>query len=215
MRTQTDVVTTLDLLRHGTCEGGEIYRGSTDVLLSERGWQQMNEALAGECRHTDTPPWQHIVSSPLQRCRLFAQTKADEYALPLDIVDDFREMHFGDWEGQDIAHISEQHPEAVAAFYNNPAHVSPPNGESIAQLQARMLPALDQLLEQHRGKHLLLVQHGVTIRALIGWALNMDLNHVTRIDIPYAGISRINVYHHATENFPRLIFMNRSVYRSE
>ena len=25
----------IDLLRHGACEGGEIFRGSTDVALSE------------------------------------------------------------------------------------------------------------------------------------------------------------------------------------
>ncbi len=209
LRTQTEVVTTLDLLRHGACEGGDIYRGSTDVPLSELGWQQMHNALAAEVVDAERPPWDLIVSSPLQRCRLFAQAKADEYLLPMHIIDDFKEMHFGDWEGQEIKHISQQQPNAVAAFYGSPAQVAPPNGESIGQLQARMLPALDQLLAEHCGKHLLLVQHGVTIRALIGWALNMDLNHVTRIEIPYAGISRIKVYHHGSDNFPRLIFMNR------
>ena len=40
--------TTIDLLRHGQCEGGEIFRGSTDVALSEAGWQQMRHATQEE-----------------------------------------------------------------------------------------------------------------------------------------------------------------------
>ncbi len=57
------VTTTIDLLRHGACEGGEIFRGSSDVALSEQGWQQMRAAIADE-----TAPWQAVVSSSLQRC---------------------------------------------------------------------------------------------------------------------------------------------------
>ena len=34
-------VTTIDFLRHGECEGGNIYRGSTDVVLSRCGYRQM------------------------------------------------------------------------------------------------------------------------------------------------------------------------------
>ena len=38
--------TLIDILRHGQCEGGEIYRGSTDVPLTDLGWQQMRNAVA-------------------------------------------------------------------------------------------------------------------------------------------------------------------------
>ena len=39
------LVTTVDLLRHGESEGGEIFRGSIDVPLTEMGWQQMQSAV--------------------------------------------------------------------------------------------------------------------------------------------------------------------------
>ncbi len=63
MRTPSVVV---DLLRHGACAGGEIYRGRSDVALSELGLKQMQAAVLG--LH-----WQSIISSPLQRCDKFAQ----------------------------------------------------------------------------------------------------------------------------------------------
>ena len=57
----------LDLLRHGETELGGGLRGSLDDALTELGWAQMHEAVQGQ------GPWDRIVSSPLQRCRLFAR----------------------------------------------------------------------------------------------------------------------------------------------
>ena len=40
--------TCIDFLRHGECEGGEIFRGSgSDVALTDQGWQQMRDCGAG------------------------------------------------------------------------------------------------------------------------------------------------------------------------
>ena len=38
--------TCIDFLRHGECEGGEIFRGSgSDVALTNKGWQQMRDSV--------------------------------------------------------------------------------------------------------------------------------------------------------------------------
>src|SRR5690625_5890157 len=60
-------VTTFDLLRHGRCEGGEMFRGSTDVALLDSGLEAMAGALSG------LGGWQRIVSSPMRRCLRFAR----------------------------------------------------------------------------------------------------------------------------------------------
>ncbi|MFO8155736.1 MAG: histidine phosphatase family protein, partial [Thiohalospira sp.] len=86
--------TTVDLLRHGEPEGGRRYRGQSDDPLSATGWQQMQAAVAG------ATPWQRVISSPLSRCRVFAETLAAERGLPLEVEADFREIGFGEWEGQ-------------------------------------------------------------------------------------------------------------------
>jgi len=59
--------TIIDLIRHGETISGHCYLGSTDSVLSESGWQQMRAAVLGQA------PWDNIISSPLKRCRDFAE----------------------------------------------------------------------------------------------------------------------------------------------
>ena len=54
--------TLIDIIRHGEPVGGKRYRGQIDDPLSEKGWQQMRDAVAGH------NPWDVIISSPLARC---------------------------------------------------------------------------------------------------------------------------------------------------
>ena len=53
-------------MRHGEPEGGGYYRGITDDPLTQTGWRQMNDAVAGR------QSWEVIISSPLVRCLDFA-----------------------------------------------------------------------------------------------------------------------------------------------
>jgi len=210
---KSSTVTTIDLLRHGECQGGEIYRGITDVLLTDRGWQQMESSLHSDVAHAETP-WNRIVSSPLQRCRLFSEAKAQELGIPLHSHDGFREMDFGDWEGRTLEEVNRVDAEAVSNFYRDPATVSPPNGESMQMVQGRLLSAWQQVLNEHRGEHLLLVQHGGTIRILLAELLQMPLAAVTRLEIHYASLSRVQVYETDEEPFPKLVFLNKTAYVS-
>lgn len=209
-KAQAHTITTIDLLRHGECQGGEIYRGSTDVPLTENSWQQMESSIASELTMTGSCPWGKIISSPLQRCSLFAESKATAFNIPVLVDEAFREMHFGDWEGRTIKEVWKSDPDAVTAFYTDPGSVSPPNGESMQRLQDRLLPAWQDVVASHAGQHLLLVQHGGTIRVLLSWLLQMPLGAVTRLEIPYASLSRIKVFDNGEQQFPSLVFMNRA-----
>ena len=204
-------VTTIDLLRHGQCEGGEIYRGSTDVPLTDLGWSQMKASLGAETELAGRAPWNAIVSSPLQRCRLFAEAQSEQLKVSAEINEAFREMHFGDWEGRELKEVWQADREKVTQFYADPGEQSPPNGESMNAVKARLLPAWDELVEAQRGKHVLLVQHGGTIRILLSHLLKMPISAVTRLDIPYASLSRIQVFDAQGAVFPRLVFLNRAI----
>ena len=89
----------LDLLRHGETTGGSGFRGSTDDALTDKGWAQMHQALS------DVAGWDLLISSPLQRCRMFAEQLAAARKVPLRIEADLRELHFGEWEGRNAAEI--------------------------------------------------------------------------------------------------------------
>ncbi len=209
MSGMSGTVTTVDLLRHGECKGGEIYRGSTDVPLTESGWQQMESSLAGVRVNGEGVPWQKIISSPLQRCLRFAESKASALGIPLRIETAFREMHFGDWEGRSLTEVWQSDTDTVKRFYTDPGDCSPPNGESMSEVKERLIPAWEAMLTEHRGEHILLVQHGGTIRVLLSWLLQMPFAAVTRLEIPYAGLSRVRVFDDGKRQLPTLVFMNR------
>ena len=70
--------TTLDLLRHGEPQGGIRFRGcGVDDALSEKGWKEMWGAVSGP------GPWTCVYTSPMQRCKPFAQAIAERHGLPL------------------------------------------------------------------------------------------------------------------------------------
>lgn len=181
-----DKPTQLDILRHGRCEGGEIFRGSTDVPLSTEGWSQMRASANGFATR-----WDLIVCSPLQRCYQFAQALADETGTPLQVHDDLREMHFGDWEGRLIAETWTEDEARMKLWSHNPAINPPPNGEPLAEVSARVSPLIETLLAQHAGKNILLVTHGGVVRVLLAYCLGMAIEHANRFDVPYACASRL------------------------
>lgn len=198
-------VTTIDLLRHGECEGGDVYRGSLDVPLSSTGWQQLR-ASAGDFRG-----WQRIVSSPLQRCARFAEELAGRHALPLAIDDAFREVHFGDWEGRPIAEVWREQGSHVRRFFADPVNAAPPNGEPLQAFEQRVLAGWGTLLQQGRGEHVLLVAHGGTIRVLLAQVLAMPLTRIANLEVPYASASRIRIHHSEGQpDFASLVFHNGS-----
>lgn len=61
----------LDFLRHGETSLSHTLRGKTDDALTAKGWAQMQSTIAQAEQVSQA--WDVIYSSPLQRCRLFAE----------------------------------------------------------------------------------------------------------------------------------------------
>lgn len=192
-------LTTVDLIRHGEPGGGHRYRGWTDDPLSERGWDEMRDAVGDHC------PWQRIVSSPLARCRVFAEELSARHGLPLRIESDWREMGFGEWEGRTAKDLLARDTERVTRFWQNPVACSPPGGESFADFRERVAQAWESLLADGVGQHLLVVAHGGTIRMVLGRVLGMPLEHLFRVEIPHASVTRVGI---ASNGMMRLVFHN-------
>ncbi len=197
------LVTTIDLLRHGECEGGHRYRGSWDVALTETGWQQMQSATA-----RIEPQWQTIISSPLVRCQQFARTLSEQQQLPLSIETNFRELHFGDWEGRLVDEVWQAQTDAVMAWGNDPISYPPPNGEAADVFVARVIEGFQHIVNSYQGQHILLISHGGTIRALLTHCLSMPVIAMNRFDVPYACVSRIQVVSEGEKCFYRLLGHN-------
>lgn len=194
------VTTTVDLLRHGEPVGGRKYRGQTDDPLSEKGWAQMRAAV-GEHR-----PWDAILSSPLSRCRAFAEELSTRLGLPLELDERLMEIGFGAWEGRTAEELMRDDPEVLMRFWSDPLHHTPPGAEPLARFRDRIDAVWHDLLGRHRGRRVLIVCHAGVIRMCVARALDMPLDRLFRIQVPSAGLTRLRVDMSDAGMLPRLVF---------
>lgn len=194
------ITTTVDLLRHGEPVGGRKYRGQLDDPLSERGWEQMRAAVG------DHRPWDRIITSPLSRCRAFAEELAARTGLPLAIEPRFRELGFGEWEGRTAEELLARDPQILVRFWQDPLNHTPPGAEPLTAFRERVLAAWEEWLGSQAGGHLLVITHAGVIRLLVSHVLDMPLDRLFRIQVPNAGLTRLRVERNGAGVLPRLVF---------
>ncbi len=195
------VTTTVDLLRHGEPVGGRRrYRGQTDDPLSDKGWTQMRTAIS--YHH----PWERIISSTLSRCQAFAEELSKRHHIPLELSDAFVEIGFGAWEGKTASELMQEDPEILYRFWNDPLNNTPPGAETLTAFQQRITVEWERCIHDHAGEHLLIVGHAGMMRMILSHVLGMPIDRMFRIQVPNAGISRIQVDHTPQGNLPRLMF---------
>lgn len=142
--------------------------------------------------------WQHIISSPLTRCYAFAHQLSETTQIPLSVAHDLREISFGDWEGKTAKEIDSA---ALTLFWSDPILHPAPNGELLTKFRDRVLSTWQSLIYKSvnssiQNEKVLLIAHGGTIRIILAHVLQIPLKALFNLQIPYAGISRIVVYHH-------------------
>ena len=177
----------LDLLRHGETELGGGLRGSLDDALTPLGWTQMRDAVKGR------GPWDRIVSSPLQRCALFARELSEQLDLPVSFDKDLQELHFGAWEGQSAAALMETDAEALGLFWADPYGFTPPQGEPVSEFSARVLAAVSRLHAAYSGERILLVSHGGVMRLLLAQARGLPREQLLNVEVGHGALFALTV----------------------
>ncbi|MBO6850044.1 MAG: alpha-ribazole phosphatase family protein [Marinobacter sp.] len=184
----TNSTTTVDLIRHGEPAGGPMFRGSQDDPLSDLGWQQMRSAIVA------TDQWDRVVTSPLLRCRRFAEELACAQQLPLEVDDRLREISFGAWEGRTANAIMAETPEALTRFWSDPVTHLPPGGEPLAEFQTRVREAWQHWIQEAAGQQILVVCHGGVIRMVLAEVMGIPLDRsFSALAVPYACRSRVRI----------------------
>ena len=192
--------TIIDFIRHGEPEGGRRYRGWTDDPLSERGWAQMWAAVEVAA------PWEQIISSPLSRCKTFAQALAERLALPYQEDRRLMEVGYGGWEGRSGADLKRDDPDVLARFYHDPVHSRPADAEPLDSFSRRVGEAFDDILRRYLGHHVLVITHAGVIRAVIARVMDAPLSSLYRISVPNASLARVRSN---AERPPTLVFHAR------
>ncbi|WP_259781322.1 histidine phosphatase family protein [Aestuariispira ectoiniformans] len=105
---------------------------------------------------------------------------------------DLVEQSFGDWQGHSFAEFDHIRDNIAHRYWSAPAYERPPNGESFADVIARVAPAVTRLTAEHSGKDIVAVVHGGTIRAAIAFALGIDADKALAFAINNCSVTRLD-----------------------
>jgi len=197
-------VTTVILLRHGrtTANAGGVLAGWTPgVRLDESGQAQAASVAA----RLAPVPLAAVVSSPLERCQETAAAVVAGRELELQSDDRLGEARYGDWTGRTIKDLAKQPLWKVVQQHPSAAVFPGPEGEGLAQTQARAVAAVREW-NAKLGPEAVWVacSHGDVIKAVLADALGLHLDQFQRIVVDPASISVV-VY---TETRPFVLRMN-------
>ena len=132
-----------------------------------------------------------LCSSPLQRTRETAEILADRLDLPIEYREDVIELDFGEWTGLTFDAVRADERWKLWSTCRSIATV--PGGESMRQVQERVVEALFELRQAHPDGTVVVVSHGDVIRAALLFALGMPLDFYSRIEVGLASMSTIRI----------------------
>ena len=156
------------LVRHGqtvwNLQGR--YQGRTDVPLTLDG-QRQAAALAAQLR---AEPIAAVYSSTLQRAYDTARPIAASHGLPVVRDERLNEINQGEWEGLHVSEIARGWPALFAQWERDPLAVRLPGGETLQEVQARVLAVLQEIARAWPRQTVCIVAHKVTVAAIRCWA---------------------------------------------
>lgn len=166
----------LVLIRHAPALTGGLVTGRRDVAADLPPAAAMAEAALR------IGPVARVISSPAQRC---VQTAHALWPARIPVTDaTLWEQDFGAWEGQPPSVMPDLGPQPREAL----AEMSPPGGESFADLCVRTWPALDRIAAAE-GRSAVLC-HAGTIRAALALALD-DIGAALAFEIAPLSVTRL------------------------
>ncbi len=178
------------LIRHASndyIKEGRLAGRTPGVHLNAEGQREAEEMA----RRTAHIPLEAIYSSPLERARDTAQALAACHKLPITIVEGLLEGDAGEWTGKKLSELNTT--ETWKQIQTKPIGVKLPGGESIDEVQARMVAAIETIREKHPDSIVAIVSHADPLKSVVAHYLNWDLNNFQRIAISPASVTILNV----------------------
>jgi broad specificity phosphatase PhoE len=166
----SESLTRLILVRHGETAGQSSirYYGATDVALSDLGRTQARAAQ----RRIPGETFEAVWASSLSRAWESAQIIAPRH--PVRIESDFREIHFGRWEGLTREEIAVVDPAFYADWQARKPGFEFPDGETRPDFRRRIARGLDRV-RAAGAESVLVVAHKGVVRTLLELVTNQTL----------------------------------------
>lgn len=167
--------TRLLVARHGETRdnAAQRWQGWNDSPLTARGVSQA-EAL-GRRLVSEPDPIAALYSSDLGRAVQTATIVGQPLGLSPATDRDLRERHAGEFSGLSLQQLNDRYAADMARRdMGSLLDWTPPGGESLRQVLARVLASLDRVGAAWRGRSVVVVTHGGVIRVLVTHVLARD-----------------------------------------
>ncbi len=174
-------------MRHGesTWNPTGRYQGRIDTELSELGHQQaelLGSRLSAVKLHA-------VFSSPLQRAHDTAHAIASRHGLAVHEDADLTEMDHGQWCGLLKSEVEHKFAPLLKRWYEHPATVDMPGGESLAQVQQRATVAVQGIVKAWPGGTVAVCTHDVVLKVVVAQVLGLDLDLFWSLRLDNASLS--------------------------
>jgi len=180
----------LFLIRHGrtawNAQGR--FQGCRDIPLDETGRAQAR-AMA---LHASRIPFSAVWSSPLARARETAEALARKTGLEVCEHGGLSEICHGKWEGLKAEVVARRWPRLFRLWHERPEEVVMPAGESLEDVQARTMKAMEDVTSRERDP-VAVVTHDAVIKVLLCAWLGLPLSGFRRFDLANASITGVRL----------------------
>ena len=154
----------LYIIRHGQTDWnveGKI-QGRQDIPLNDMGRRQARALAEG----MESRPVAAVYSSPQKRAMETAETLARAQGMAVIPVPELAEIGYGDWEGRTASDILAKERKLYEEWWQHPATVAPPGGETLNQVDVRCKKAWERIKGEMKGDTAV-VAHGGTLAHFI------------------------------------------------
>ena len=172
-------MTKVYVVRHGQTAWNleEVFRGRMDIPLDETGKKEVH--LAGEALKDETI--HAVYSSPLSRSMETSENIAKFQNIPVTPLEAIIDISYGEWEGVQLAEVQKKYPDLYDQWLKTPHTITFPGGESLEGVRARVMDAIDHLIEKHQNENIALVAHRVPNKVICCSLIGIDNSNFWRI----------------------------------
>ena len=199
-------MTEILFIRHGETDYNKknLYYGHLNPGLNETGINQLKNTkkkLEEMNEKIDI-----VFSSDLKRCRQSLELLELDENIKKYFSEELRELNFGDIEGKSYDKIRKEFPYYIDEMKNNWKYFKVKNGESVFELQNRIVKKIEEIIKNYQDKKILVVVHGGVIQSLISYYLTKNLDFYWNFKVDNGSITKMTV---TEDNFVYFNYINR------
>lgn len=189
-------------VRHGQSLGNKerAFLGHTDLDLSVLGYEQAE--LTAEFlkdRKIDK-----IYSSDLMRAYHTSLPLANILKLEPEKQEELREIFAGEWENKGYDYLTANYPDSYGIWKNDIGIAHPDCGESVCDLQKRIVEQVKKIARENEGKTVAVFTHATPIRVLFAYIRGLKPSEIK--NLPWATNASVSEAEFSEEGFTEISY---------